>query len=261
MKDISVVTTVVLCLLSCALVQAEEAVVSVRAIGPGEPLKAGNQSVLTIELDIADGYHINSDSPLEDFLIPTALELEPYPAITFGETIFPPAEIKSFPFSDSPMAVFEGIVKITVDMIPASGIASGNIEIRGRVRYQACDNTTCLPPVWQPFSLTVSVENPGLSTIPSKTAPLSPQLREPTEAEAVTPSWEDVDGDAAGPKDGGLGEQGLFVTFVLVFVGGLALNLTPCVYPMIPITITYFGGQAQGKKGNQQDHRHDGHGG
>ena len=42
--------------------------------------------------------------------------------------------------------------------------------------------------------------------------------------------------------------------FLLVFIGGLALNLTPCVYPMIPITITYFGGQAQGKKGSLVAH-------
>ena len=42
-------------------------------------------------------------------------------------------------------------------------------------------------------------------------------------------------------------KKGLFVVFVLVFLGGLALNLTPCVYPLIPITISYFGGQTKGK--------------
>ncbi len=42
--------------------------------------------------------------------------------------------------------------------------------------------------------------------------------------------------------------------FLLVFLGGLALNLTPCVYPLIPITISYFGGQSQGKKGSLVAH-------
>jgi thiol:disulfide interchange protein DsbD len=42
--------------------------------------------------------------------------------------------------------------------------------------------------------------------------------------------------------------------FLLVFLGGLALNLTPCVYPIIPITISYFGGQSQGKKGSVVAH-------
>ena len=36
---------------------------------------------------------------------------------------------------------------------------------------------------------------------------------------------------------------------LFVFVGGLALNLTPCVYPLIPITIGYFGGQSEGSTG------------
>jgi len=49
-------------------------------------------------------------------------------------------------------------------------------------------------------------------------------------------------------------ERGLPLTFVLIFLGGLALNLTPCVYPLIPITVSYFGGQAGGKKGGLVAH-------
>ena len=45
-------------------------------------------------------------------------------------------------------------------------------------------------------------------------------------------------------------QKGLFLIFIGAFFGGLALNLTPCIYPLIPITISYFGGQAEGKKGS-----------
>jgi len=44
-----------------------------------------------------------------------------------------------------------------------------------------------------------------------------------------------------------LEKSGLFLSLIFVFLAGLALNLTPCVYPLIPITIGYFGGQAEGK--------------
>ena len=44
-----------------------------------------------------------------------------------------------------------------------------------------------------------------------------------------------------------LASSGLFLSLIFVFIGGLALNLTPCVYPLIPITIGYFGGQSEGK--------------
>ena len=55
---------------------------------------------------------------------------------------------------------------------------------------------------------------------------------------------------AAAPAGGiDFGNKGLPLIFLLVFLGGLALNLTPCIYPLIPITISYFGGQAEGKKG------------
>ena len=44
-----------------------------------------------------------------------------------------------------------------------------------------------------------------------------------------------------------LEQSGLLLTLIIVFFGGLALNLTPCVYPLIPITIGFFGGQSEGK--------------
>ena len=44
-------------------------------------------------------------------------------------------------------------------------------------------------------------------------------------------------------------QSGLLLTLVAVFFGGLALNLTPCVYPLIPITVSYFGGRGKDKAG------------
>jgi thiol:disulfide interchange protein DsbD len=44
-------------------------------------------------------------------------------------------------------------------------------------------------------------------------------------------------------------QSGLLLTLVGVFFGGLALNLTPCVYPLIPITVSYFGGRGTDKAG------------
>ena len=54
--------------------------------------------------------------------------------------------------------------------------------------------------------------------------------------------------EGEGSLSSAVASRGLFFAFVLVFLGGLALNLTPCVYPIIPITVSYFGGQSGGKK-------------
>ena len=53
--------------------------------------------------------------------------------------------------------------------------------------------------------------------------------------------------DDSGSVASTLEKSGLFLSLLFIFLAGLALNLTPCVYPLIPITIGYFGGQAEGK--------------
>ncbi len=207
--------------------------VSVRTIAPAGLLSPGKQAILTVELIIASPYHINSDRPLEDFLIPTTLEFEPNSRVTFGKPVFPAAPEKKLPFSEAPMSVYEGIVRIPVEIIPAADLATETVSIKGRARYQACDNFACLPPTYLNFSLELPAggvaSGAGIKTL---------TVRQKT------------DGGAAGPASVGFEDRGLLATFLLVFLGGLALNLTPCVYPMIPITISYFGGQAQGKKGS-----------
>lgn len=217
--------------LFAGIARGETSVISVRAVPPG-PVPPGGSAVAAVELTISPPYHINSDRPLQDFLIPTAVQLESQPGVTFGAPVFPPAPAKQLPVLDEPMAVWEGTVRVEIPVAVASGAGSGSIPVRGSVRYQACNDRFCLPPATLPFNLTIPVGVPGtLSQNPDAEVPARPSATQ-----------------QSGPVD--LADKGLLATVLLVFVGGLALNLTPCVYPMIPITITYFGGQAQGKKGS-----------
>jgi thiol:disulfide interchange protein DsbD len=210
-----------------ASAQTPDSVVSIRTIVPVEPLKAGQPAVIGVELSIAKPYHINSNRPLEDYLIPTSVEFEPIAGVAFGKIVFPAAPVKKLPVSDSPMAVFEGVVKISVEITPDVSLHEKDIVLKGKVRYQACDDRACLPPVRKPFSLALSFQGTAQASAPQS---------------------------APAAASAGFGDRGIFVTLLLVFLGGLALNLTPCVYPMIPITISYFGGQAQGKKGSLVAH-------
>ena len=227
MKTIPAAIALLLCSLLSASAQDPASVVSIRAIAAAEPLKTGKPAVIAIELSIDSRYHINSDRPLEDYLIPTTLELEPLAGVRFGKPVFPAALVKKLPFSDSPMAVYEGTIKISVEITPDASLQQKDIVLNGKVRYQACDDRACLPPVRKPFSLALSFQGT---------------------AQASTPQ------SAPAAASEGFGDRGILVTLLLVFLGGLALNLTPCVYPMIPITISYFGGQAQGKKGSLVAH-------
>jgi thiol:disulfide interchange protein DsbD len=239
---------VVLLLLSGSLVLGAGPVVSVRAIAPADPLKAGKLGTLTVELTIPGPYHINSNKPLDNSFIPTKLEFEPQPHVIFGNVIYPPAPPKKLPVNSEPMSVFEGTVTITAEIIPDMSLAGNEISINGKIHSQACNDTVCFPPVWQSFSLTIPVVSPAQQA--DETKPLMPAAPAPS-PQASSGALPGGNGRAAGNiATIDFSNKSLLIAFLLVFLGGLGLNLTPCVYPMIPITITYFGGQANGKKGS-----------
>ncbi|NLT32106.1 MAG: thioredoxin fold domain-containing protein [Acidobacteria bacterium] len=196
-------------------------VVSIRALAPARPPAPGEAATVAIEIAVTPPYHINSDRPLEAYLVPTRVEFEPVPGVVVGPARFPDPEVKHLPVSDSPMAVYSGKVTVTADVSASGGAGRERVLLKGRVRTQACDGRSCHPPVWQPFEVEVALA-PGRG------------------AAAVIPV----------PASADFGTEGIVMTFLLVFLGGLGLALTPCIYPMIPITITYFGGQSGGRKGS-----------
>lgn len=223
----------------CVSAWGADPVVSVLGISPSEGMAAGNVTVLNVELNIREPYHINSNQPLEDYLIPTLLEFEPEPGVELGDIVYPIAAIKEFSFTDTPMAVYEGIVSIPVEVTPGAVLSGKDIVLKGSVRYQACDDNTCLPPTNQAFAIQLSVgKSSGIQTAIDKVILTDKQT------DSGIDNLEFVDFDTSS----------LPGLLLLVFLGGLALNLTPCVYPMIPITITYFGGQAEGRKGSLVAH-------
>jgi thiol:disulfide interchange protein DsbD len=152
------------------------------------------------------------------------------------------------------MSVYEGTVSVSVEVTPDASFGQTEIAVKGKVRYQACDDSACLPPVRKPFSLNLSFVDTHFSPAQSAESVdthLSPA--QGADGESVDTHLSPAQrADSGGPQ--GFGDRGFLVMLGLVFLGGLALNLTPCVYPMIPITISYFGGQSQGKKGSLVAH-------
>lgn len=223
---------------------------TVGVVPPPGAVEAGAAAVINLQLDIRSPYHINSSQPLEDYLIPTSVTLEPVPGLEVGNIIFPAARIKNTAISDEPMALYEGTVNIAVEIVPSASLAGGNVALKGIVLYQACDDFTCLPPETAPFAAQFSV-SAGIPEKPER-ALLSPgpavSLPEAPDPSPVIAGQADGAAGSSGPWN--LDEASFPLLLLLVFAGGLALNLTPCVYPMIPITVSYFGGQAQGRKGS-----------
>lgn len=241
--------------------------VGVKVIGPAEPFAPGAERTIFIEVAIYPPFHINSHLPSDEFLVPTSLDLRAQEGVRVVKAEYPAGELKKFIFSESPLSVYEGTIRIAVTLAVASDFSAREVRVEGSLGYQACDYNSCLAPDEAGFSekypvavpeaaaQTQSPPAPSAAVNPKPAAPaavLAP--KEPSQASSSGGAPAAVEPGAVVPVSQGLKGKGLFLSFLLVFLGGLALNLTPCIYPLIPITISYFGGQAGGKKGSLLGH-------
>jgi len=201
------------------------------------PVVAGEVLQLAAIVTVESGWHINSDDPGDEFSMPTTvgwLVPEGWPEPL---TIFPDGEQLEFDFSDVPIEVWEGKV-VFVGRLTVPESAEGVIRPRVEVTAQACNNTQCLPPMAVKAGVDLDITPPG-----SSSEPINQELFE------IPSSGQ---GESAAPDDDAtrLAGMSLPLLLVTVFFGGLALNLTPCVFPLIPITIGFFSQQTKGRSGS-----------
>lgn len=213
-----------------------------------ETLEPG-RAVLRLDATIARGWHVNSHRPSEEYLIATEVRMAETKGVRFGPARYPEGKLQKFAFSQTPLSVYEGAFSIEV---PFELARSAKVPpLSGSLEYQACDDTRCLAPTSIAFRVASDADAaaspesvPAGGSLAAVPLPRPPQGTVPSSGNAGAPA-------AGASRDFGdmLDRSGLFVVLLTVFVGGLALNLTPCVYPVIPLTVGYFGGQSEGSRG------------
>jgi thiol:disulfide interchange protein len=115
-------------------------------------------TMVNLNFRVPPGYHINSNTPKSEFLIPTALRMDLPTDIILGKIEYPAGEEASFPFSpDEKLSVYSGDFTIAVAVHPLKSVMPGKYVIHGVLRYQACDNAACYPPKTLPVSFDVKV--------------------------------------------------------------------------------------------------------
>jgi thioredoxin:protein disulfide reductase len=210
------------------------AIVTIESTRLETPLAAGHVSLLVVTARIADGWHINSGHPLGDYYIPTRLEVSPPAHVAVGAIVFPQARLVTLAFAGiERLSVFTGAIEFRVPL-------TANAEFRNTVgapakielHYQACNDAQCLRPA--SVGTTIDLSAAMTSAVMDSTG------RSP---------------DASGIAGGGFASSetaiadvfaahGYLIGLLVVLLGGLALNLTPCVYPLIGVTIAYFGNES-----------------
>ena len=133
------------------------------------------QTMVALNFRVASGFHINSNTPKDEFLIPTALKMDLPTDIVLGKIQYPAGKDLAFPFMpDTKLNVYSGDFTINVAVHPLASVVPGKYVMHGVLRYQACDNAQCFPPKTLPVSFDVKVVKG--STTPHKNPGQSPHV-------------------------------------------------------------------------------------
>ncbi|MCG6912795.1 thioredoxin fold domain-containing protein [bacterium BMS3Abin03] len=214
-------------------------IVQIKTYQSFDKVYSGSEFKIAIEGDVKDGWHINSNIPKEDYLIPTQLHLTDSTDFKLTKIVYPQAKDIKLDFSEKALSVFEGKIYIG-GIIKSANLKPGEYNLILKLRYQACNNQSCLPPssVIDTMVINIADKKDAINEInQSVFKNINLSL-----SNVVINKNQDSDNDISNV----LQSNGILLGLIIVFLGGLALNLTPCVYPLIPITIGFFGGQSEG---------------
>jgi suppressor for copper-sensitivity B len=197
----------------------------------------GETARLAVLVDVESGWHVNSNKPTFDYLIPTEVSLDLPPGWPAAEPSYPLGEMKTFAFADQPISVYDGQFVIPVQLAIPNEIAEERVTARATLRYQACDDRRCLPPTTASASLEMVLGTAGEPTDQQYFAdPIVAQEDPPAPAEAE-------------PSRGTGPERSLLPFMLLGIAGGLLLNAMPCVLPVLSLKL--FGlvrGREEGRR-------------
>ncbi len=120
--------------------------VQVRGLLESDVVHADSNVLAAVEVKLPKGYHVNSNQPLDKYLIPTTLSLELPKGVVLGEIVYPDAINLTLEWSEKPLAVYEETFFIGVAVDLGDDLPPGEHVIEGRLRYQACDDKRCFRP-------------------------------------------------------------------------------------------------------------------
>ena len=124
---------------------------------PTVKLKKGSPATVTLHAVLPPGFHANSSTPTDAYLIPLSLKWTGGPLQSDG-IVYPKAAMEKYSFSDKPLSVVTGDFAITAKFKVPADAPSGPAAQNGALRYQACNDHMCFPPKTVNVSLSLNIE-------------------------------------------------------------------------------------------------------
>jgi hypothetical protein len=150
--------------------------VSVAPIAPVTIVR-GKPAKVNLAFRISGGYHINSNQPTGELLIPTTLKFDPPTDIVVGKVAYPPGEDYTFDFAPGEkLNVYSGDFRVNALVSAANSTPPGTYRVRGTLKYQACDNRACYPPAQVPLQFDVTVKKGASSSRTRRNPGQSPHV-------------------------------------------------------------------------------------
>ena len=194
-----------------------------------DKIQPGSQFQIAVVVEIAKGWHVNANPAKEGF-IATEVTLPEMSHLTFGEAVYPAGDVlKLGSIGEAPVYHDTITIGIQADLSQTAPVGSSMLDFQ--LQYQACDDAQCLLPETLDFSIPIEVVSI------EETVQRVNELVFANIEFAAPPSSTGDEGTLARALSGGQ----VWLAFLLVFAGGILTSLTPCVYPLIPITVSVFG--------------------
>ena len=123
-----------------------------------DKIKKGRIVRATVVMDIPNGLHVQSNKPLDKFLVATKLDVETPSGMQVGPISYPRPVMRNLKFSKGTVAVFEGRAMLRFNVTVPANYSGGSGEIKGKLRFQACNDESCFPPITREVKMWLNVE-------------------------------------------------------------------------------------------------------
>jgi DsbC/DsbD-like thiol-disulfide interchange protein len=111
-----------------------------------------------IPLTVQKGFHVNSNKPREEYLIPLKLTWASTGALQAGTIDYPAPSIEKYEFAEMPLSVYSGSFDLVAHFKVASNASAGPGAATGKLRYQACNDRACFAPKTVDVTLVYQIE-------------------------------------------------------------------------------------------------------
>lgn len=199
---------------------------------------AGDKGMLVATAEIENGWHIygtDIPNPDNDFSIPdpTSITINPVAGLKLVGTLrsTTPAATHFDEFLNLNVPWLEGNVRLEQDFELENGVTGA--PVAGEVNYMACNESSCTPPARFEFNLQFGDASATVATIaPAEEDVATTQVSVQTAEQSLW--WEPVEVSTESAS------QSYWAILIFGFLGGLVALMTPCVWPMIPMTVSFF---------------------